>query len=280
MQEQTDLFSFSLPKFHIGDRKIKLIEMFGGVGSQALGLKRIGANFEHHRLIEFDKYCIRSYNAIHGTNFTETDIRDVKATDLDIRNDGCIYLTCYSFPCTDLSLAGKGLGLSKEEWQQGNSTRSGLLWEVERILDEQKELSANDDSYTMPQILLCENVPQLIGKKHIKEFNKWTSKLEQLGYSNYVKVMNACDYGIPQHRQRLFMVSILGQYSYEFPCKKELEHCLNDFLEVADEKYNLSNKMIDFFVSNSKEQELKGNGFRFNPIDPLREREKGTRFDN
>ena len=87
---------------------------------------------------------------------------------------------------------------------KGSGTRSGLLWEVERLLD---ELNGN-----LPQVLLLENVPQVHGKKNLDDFNKWIKKLEQLGYSNYWKDLNAKDYGIPQNRNRCFMISILGNY--------------------------------------------------------------------
>lgn len=142
----------------------------------------------------------------------------------------------YSFPCQDLSLAGKQRGMAK-----GSSTRSGLLWEVERILDECKG--------ELPQVLLMENVPQVIGKKNIKDFQLWRSKLESLGYQNYVQLLNAKNYGIPQNRNRCFMVSILGNYYYEFPKKKKLKLKLKDMLEDSvDEKYYLSDKMYDFIL--------------------------------
>lgn len=139
--------------------------------------------------------------------------------------------------CQDLSLAGKGRGMKK-----GSGTRSGLLWEVERILDECKG--------ELPQILLMENVPQVLAEKNINDFHSWQRKLEQLGYSNYVELLNAKDYGIPQNRNRCFMVSILGDYYYSFPQKQELKLKLKDMLEKdVDEKYYLSDKMINCFMS-------------------------------
>lgn len=149
--------------------------------------------------------------------------------------------------------------------QKGSGTRSGLLWEVERLLDECKEL---------PQVLLMENVPQVIGKKNIKDFQSWRSKLESLGYSNFVQLLNAKDYGIPQNRNRCFMVSILGDYHYTFPVKQKLELRLKDMLEdKVDEKYYLSDEMIKWFVANNEKQKSNGNGFRFEPVE--RERESG-----
>lgn len=252
MIEEMDLFSFSTPRYKI-DKPIRLIELFAGIGSQAKALKNLGVEFEHWKVIEWDRFAVASYNAIHGTDFTTKDISQTHAEDLEIKDrERYTYIMTYSFPCQDISGAGKGKGLDK-----GSGTRSGLLWEVERILDECKEL---------PQVLLMENVPLLIGKKHIKNFQLWRSKLESLGYSNYVELLNSKDYGIPQNRNRCFMVSILGDYYYSFPKKQKLNLKLKDMLEEkVDEKYYLSNETVNFFVANNQVQKEKGNGFRFEP---------------
>ena len=113
-----------------------------------------------------------------------------------------------------------------------------------------------------------ENVPNVHGKKNIENFNKWISKLEELGYSNYWQDLNAKNYGVPQNRNRCFMVSILGDYSYTFPEPFELKLRLKDVLEdEVEEKYYLSDKIIDYFVRNTKDMEKKGNGFKFSPTD-------------
>lgn len=237
--EEFDLFSFSTPKFKI-DRPVRLIELFAGIGSQAKALKRLGVNFTHHRVVEWDKYAMASYNAIHQTNFETSDIQKIHAADLGIaERERFIYIMTYSFPCQDLSLAGNQKGMTK-----GSGTRSGLLWEVERLLDECEEL---------PQVLLMENVPQVIGQKNIKDFQKWRSKLESLGYTNFVQILNSKDYGIPQNRNRCFMVSILGDYHYSFPKKKKLELKLKDMLEdKVDEKYYLSDKAIRYILKEER----------------------------
>lgn len=122
---------FDFPKYKI-EKKIRLIELFAGVGSQAMALRDIHADFEHYRVCEFDKYAIASYNAIHGTKFETSDITKLKGEDLGIVDtDKYTYIMTYSFPCQDLSLAGKQKGMKK-----GTGTRSGLLWEVERLLNE------------------------------------------------------------------------------------------------------------------------------------------------
>ena len=242
--------------------KIRLIEFFAGIGAQAKALKNLGANFEHYKAIEIDKYAMASYNAVHGTNFETSDITKVKAEDLEItEREKYIYIMTYSFPCQDLSLAGKQRGMSKN-----SNTRSGLLWEVERILE---ECNGN-----LPQVLLMENVPLVIGKKNIKDFDLWRKKLESLGYSNYAQLLNAKNYGIPQNRNRCFMVSILGDYYYEFPKKQKLKLKLKDMLEEnVDEKYYLSDQTINSFVHHTERHIQKGNGFIFEPVSRERESE-------
>lgn len=152
-----------------------------------------------------------------------------------------IYILTYSYPCQDLSIAGKLKGQV-----EGSGTRSSLLWEVGRILKECKETNS------LPQILLMENVPNCHGSNNIKEWHKWTKTLEQLGYKNFWKDLNSKDYEIPQTRNRCYMVSILdcGDKVYNFPKKKKLKLLLKDLLESnVDEKYYLSEQMIKGMTS-------------------------------
>ena len=181
----------------------------------------------------YKKGMRKVYNNIQATH-NLVNIQQVKGKDLEIVDtDKYDYILTYSFPCQDLSLAGKGKGMSD------TSTRSGMLWEVERILTECYELG------TMPQILLMENVPQVHGVDNLQDFNKWQLRLEELGYKNYWQDLIATDYGIPQTRNRCFMVSILGDYSYTFPKPIPLNLKLKDMLEDnVDEKYYLSDKQI------------------------------------
>lgn len=221
-------------------KPIRLIELFAGIGSQAKALKNIGADFEHYKVVEFDKYAIKSYNAIHGTNFETIDITNIHADDLEITDtEKYDYILTYSFPCTDISVAGKQEGMAKE-----SGTRSGLLWEVERLLNECEEL---------PQVLLMENVPQVHGKKNIEHFNKWIEFLESKGYSNYWQDLNAKDFRIPQNRNRCFMISIRrGGQKYNFPKPVELKLRLKDMLEdEVNEKYYLDVSKIKK-IENSK----------------------------
>ncbi len=227
-------------------KPIRLIELFAGYGSQAMALKRIGAKFEHYRVVEFDKYAVASYNAVHGTNFQTMDITQVHAVDLAITDTKTFtYLLTYSFPCTDLSVAGKQKGMSK-----GSGTRSGLLWEVERILTE-----IRDNNGELPQILFMENVPQVHSQDNMPDFRKWLDFLESLGYVNYWQDLNAKNYGIAQNRERCFMFSFLGEYNYHFPEPTPLTKHLKDCLEDnVDEKYYLNNekaqKLIQTLIDN------------------------------
>ena len=239
--EQINLFSLGKKKFKI-EKPIRLIELFAGIGSQAMALRDLGADFEHYRVVEFDKYAIASYNAIHGTDFPTMDITQISGADLGIVDtDKYCYIMTYSFPCQDLSVAGKQRGMTK-----GSGTRSGLLWEVERLLNEVENL---------PQVLLMENVPQVHSKANMPDFQKWIDFLESKGYSNYWQDLNAKNYGVAQNRNRCFMVSILGDYSFKFPEPIELKKVMKDYLEdEVDEKYYINNekaqKLIQKLIDN------------------------------
>lgn len=184
-----------------------------------------------------------------------TEVEPQNVYDLEVENNHSFTVqNAIVHNCQDLSLAGQGKGMTK-----GSGTRSGLLWEVERLLGEMKEL---------PQILLMENVPQVHGKKNKQDFDNWCKSLEQLGYKNFWQDLNAKDYGIPQNRNRCFMISLLGDYNYSFPSKMELQVRLKDFLDKkVDEKYYLLDKTIEMFIEHTKKQQAKGNGFKFEPTD-------------
>ena len=237
---QMSIFDLTRPTFKI-NKHIRLIELFAGVGSQAMALRDLGADFEHYRVVEFDKYAIASYNAIHGTAFPTMDITKVNGSDLGIVDtDNHCYIMTYSFPCQDLSVAGLGKGMTK-----GSGTRCGLLWEVERLLNEVDNL---------PQVLLMENVPQVHGKKNMDDFQRWIEFLESKGYSNFWKDLNAKNYGVAQNRNRCFMVSILGNYKYDFPKPIELKKVMKDYFEdEVDEKYYINNEKALKLIQTLKE---------------------------
>lgn len=208
------------------ENPLRLIELFAGIGSQTQALTNIGIAHKVVAISEIDKYAIQSYEAMHGTANNLGDIRKIEELpDAD--------LWTYSFPCQDISVAGKGAGIKE-------GTRSGLLFEVERLLRVASEKG------TLPKYLLLENVKNLVSKKFKADFDKWLDFLAELGYTNYWKVLNAKDYGIPQNRERVFCVSIRGEHEpFVFPKPKELTIRLRDMIdETVDERFYLKESTI------------------------------------
>ena len=204
---------------------MRVLELFAGYGSQALALENLGIDFTSD-ISEIDKYAIDAYNQLHGYTKNWGDITKIDEKELPYYD-----LITYSFPCQDISLAGLQKGLDKD-----SETRSSLLWECERIIRAVK-----------PKYLLMENVKNLVGEKHKPNFIRWLRVLEMMGYQNYWQVLNAKDYGVPQNRERVFVVSILGFEQYLFPNPIKLEKRLKDVLEQnVDEKYYLSNNMLKY----------------------------------
>ena len=203
---------------------MRVLELFGGYGSQALALENLGIEFKSD-LCDIDKYAEKAYNQIHGETFNYGDICSIDETKLPYYD-----LITYSSPCQDFSQAGKQAGGEK-----GSGTRSSLLWECERIIRAVK-----------PKYLLMENVKALTSKKFMPLFANWLRTLEELGYKNWWKVLNAKDYGVPQNRERVFVVSILGGGQYQFPEPIQLTKRLKDVLEQnVDEKYYISSKLLE-----------------------------------
>ena len=195
-------------------------------------LKRLNVDFEIADYVEIDKYAVASYNAINGTNF---EPQDIKEWDKDIDVD----LIMHGSPCQDISLAGQQAGAD-----EGSSTRSSLMYETIRIVNKLK-----------PKYVIWENVKNLISKKHKHNFDRYLQALSEGGYTNYWQVLNSKDYGIPQNRERVFTISIRNDINqgYEFPPKQELKLRLKDLLEdEVDEKYYLSEKMIDYIVADNE----------------------------
>lgn len=206
---------------------MRVLELFSGYGSQALALENLGIEFTSD-ISEIDKYAIQTYNQLHGETHNWGDITKIDETKLPYYD-----LITYSSPCQDFSVAGLGKG-----GDMGSGTRSSLLWECERIIRAVK-----------PKYLLMENVKNLVGEKHKHNFIRWLHVLEMMGYQNFWKVLNAKDYGVPQNRERVFVVSILGCGQYLFPNPVRLEKRLKDMLENdVDEKYYLSDKLIEGFL--------------------------------
>jgi DNA (cytosine-5)-methyltransferase 1 len=208
---------------------LRVFEAFAGYGSQALALKKYNIEFKTVGISEIDKYAIQAYEAIHGPVKNYGDISKINTVCLPDFD-----LFTYSFPCQDISMAGKQKGL-----EEGSGSRSSLLWECQKIIEMKR-----------PKYLMMENVKNLVGKKHKPSFDKWLEILELLGYQNFWKVINAKNCGVPQNRERVFCVSILkehdnGNFKFydDFDSGVRLKDILDDHV---DEKYYLSEEMTNF----------------------------------
>ena len=228
---------------------MRILELFAGIGACSKALERIGIDVEIVDAVEIDKYAIASFNAIHGTDF---EVQDIKEWNKDI---GDIDLITHGSPCQDFSIAGKQAG-----GDLGSGTRSSLMYETIRIVGKIR-----------PKYVLWENVKNILSKKHKHNFDAYIETMNILGYNSYYKVLDAKDYGVPQHRERVYTVSIrkdIDNGDFVFPEPMELKLRLKDVLEdEVEEKYYLSEKMLNFFYKNEQIQKEKGNGFRFGVSD-------------
>lgn len=230
--------------------KLRVNELFAGIGSYAEALRRIDYPSEVVIISEINNYATRAYQLLHGDIPNLGDISKVEELP---KAD----LWCYSAPCTDISLAGKMRGMERD-----SNTASSLLWEVERLL-----LKAQEQN-ELPKFLLMENVTMLVSKKFIHSFNEWLEFLETLGYKNYWEKLNAKDYGIPQTRNRVFLISILNPLrDYEFPKPFPLETKLIDYLEEdVHEKYFISEAFL-LYATDPTDRNGFIRGKRFKPHD-------------
>lgn len=260
---------------------LKVFEAFSGIGAQVMALKNIGIPYESVGVAEVNEFSILSYAAIHANGSVPPEVSEkemqnyLKKLNIPLNDEGVrvqlrgkrlkalynasksisnvgdiskftpkeltgeIDLFTYSFPCQSISFAGLGHGLSK-----GSGTRSSLLWDCEKIIEEKK-----------PKYLLMENVKALIYKKHKCDFDRWCNLLESLGYNNHWEVLNAKDFGVPQNRERVFMLSIRKDLSsnYDFPSGFSLNNFVEDILEekVAD-SYYFSKERVNQLILNDK----------------------------
>lgn len=202
---------------------LRVLELFAGIGACSKALTNLGIEHEIVDAVEIDKYAIKSFNAIHGTNF---EPQDITKWDKDIECD----LIIHGSPCQDFSVAGKQAGGDKD-----SGTRSSLMYETLRIVEKLK-----------PKCVIWENVKNLLSKKHRHNFDAYLEAMEKLGYKNYYQVLNAKHYGVPQNRERVFTVSILDDRDFTFPKPIKLKKKLNNVLEKkVDEKYYLSQEKAD-----------------------------------
>lgn len=222
---------------------MKLLSLFSGIGAFEKALDYLNINYQLVNYCEIDKYASKAYSLIHNVS-EDMNLGDITKVDITkLPKD--IDLISYGFPCQDISLAGKQQGMFNDD---GSKTRSGLFFEALRIIED-----------TKPKIAIAENVKNLVSKKFNAQFKVVLQSLEEAGYNNYWKVLNAKDYGIPQNRERVFIVSIrkdIDPGSFDFPKPFKLELRLKDMLEdEVDEKYFLSDKMIEYIVANNEKWE-------------------------
>ena len=218
-------------------KKIRVFEAFSGYGSQSIALRNLGLPYEVVAISEIDKYAIQAYKAIHGEVNNLGDISKINSKDIPQHD-----LFTYSFPCQDISLAGK-----QASFEEGSGTRSSLLWECKKIIESCR-----------PKYLLMENVKNLISKKHKPNFDKWLLYLESLGYTNYWQILNSKDYGIPQSRERVFVISILDEHKpYKFPKAFKLDKTIEDILEDSvPGKYFINDKRAKKMLETKIEFEI------------------------
>ena len=204
-----------------------------------------------------EKWLRQVYNNIVATK-NLVDITKVHGDDLiDYKTDDYCNILTYSFPCVDISLAGQQKGM-----ERGSGTASSMLWEVERILSEMKDLEQ------LPEVLIMENVPAVHSTKNLPYFKEWLNILQELGYSNHWQDCNAKEIGYPepvaQNRNRCFCVSILGDYDFQFPDTSELNKVMADYLEDdVDEKFYVNTEKAANLI-----QELIRDGKIPDPNDP------------
>lgn len=230
--------------------KLKAFEAFAGYGSQAMALERLSRrhadfDFEVVGISEIDRYAIQAHRAVHGdgiTNYGDISRIDwVQVPDFD--------LLTYSFPCTNISTAGRQEGLT-----ENSGTSSSLLWECRRAIERKR-----------PKYLLMENVKALTQKKFRPDFERWQQTLRDLGYTNFWQVINATECNVPQNRERVFMVSIRGGQYYEFPRPLELERRLINVLEPqVDERYYLTPEQVRRIVAHCDRKVSEGCGCKTN----------------
>lgn len=235
--------------------EIRVFTAFSGYDSQCMALDRLHQHnpdftYELVGWAEIDKYAIQAHNAVYP-QWAERNYGDISKIDWAQVPDFDLFT--YSSPCQDFSQAGKQAGGT-----EGSGTRSSLLWECRRAILAKR-----------PKYLLMENVAALVSQKFIRLFNAWQLELESYGYRNFAKVLNAKDYGVPQNRERIFMVSVLDETArYEFPDPMPLTIRLKDVLEKeVEERYYLSEQTIEMFDNHKAKQQALGRGFGWMPTE-------------
>ena len=222
-------------KNYTKENPLRVFTAFSGYDSQCLALNRLGIDYDLVGWSEIDPAAIKAHNALFP-QYEERNYGDISKIDWSQVPDFDLFT--YSSPCTDFSNAGAQAG-----GEEGSGTRSSLLWECRKTILAKK-----------PKYLLFENVKALVSDKFLYLFEKWCKELESSGYANYYQVLNSKDYGVPQSRERIFMVSILKTDDepnpyYEFPRPVPLTKCVEDILEDnVPEKYYMKQEVTDRYI--------------------------------
>ena len=223
-------------KKYTKENPLRVFTAFSGYDSQCLALNRLGIPYDLVGWSEIDKAAIIAHDALFP-EYKDRNYGDISKINWDEVPDFDLFT--YSSPCTDFSNAGAQAG-----GEEGSGTRSSLLWECRKTIITKR-----------PKFLLFENVKALLSDKFRYLFDKWCKELESYGYTNFYQVLNAKDYGVPQSRERIFMVSILRTDDepnpyFEFPRPIPLKKCVEDILEDnVPEKYYMKQEVTDKYIS-------------------------------
>ena len=224
------------------EKPLRVFTAFSGYDSQCLALERLkgmheGFDYELVGWSEIEPNAIKAHNLLFP-QWADRNFGDISKIDWSSAPDFDFFT--YSSPCTDFSTAGLQRG-----GEEGSGTRSSLLWECRRAIVAKR-----------PAYCMFENVKALVSKKFLPLFQKWFDELECYGYNNYWQVLNAKDYGVPQNRERVFLISVRKDmadcfpYGYKFPKPFPLERHLEDVLEPecdVPRSYYISEKSKAYF---------------------------------
>ncbi len=220
---------------------IKILELFGGIGSPRIALRNLGIDIKAIDYVEIDAKAVDSYNAIFASNLKH---KTQSVVNWNLKPD----ILIHGSPCQDISIAGRRLGADA-----GSGTRSSLMWETLKIIE--------DFGKWQPKIVIWENVKAVLFKSMNENFNKYLSEMERLGYTNSYAVLNAMDFGLPQQRERVFTISVLNGQAFNFNLLERLPmRPLTDFLEteVSDQYTIKAPSMLDSIEAPSTKKKFKG----------------------
>ena len=222
-------------KKYTKENPLRVFTAFSGYDSQCLALNRLGIDYDLVGWSEIDPAAIKAHDALFP-QYADRNYGDISKIDWSVVPDFDLFT--YSFPCTDLSNAGRQAG-----FDEGSGTRSSLLWECRKAI-----------SIKRPKYMMLENVKALLSDKFVDLFKKWCEELESYGYVNYYDILNSKDFGVPQSRERVFVISILKTDDepdpyYEFPRPVPLKKTVEDLLEDdVPEKYYMKQEVTDKYI--------------------------------